>query len=186
MGVDTSGVCKRCRKDSKFTAANNMDPGPGPPAHLPKLTSMEEIMIAPIQVFMQVWQIRGMQYTYSGHVCNFARDVGTMATKLPLLPEECDVVILRRRATGDAPDELPYEDFRVRAPAVRAWLEYLKVHHPTFRTHRVEVDEERLQQLPENALVHDRVRSIEEEEPEPGEEFVMQEGPPQGNEEQVS
>lgn len=79
-----------------------MDPGPGSPPHLPKLTSIEEIMISPIQVFMQVRQICGMQYAYSGHVCNFVHEIGPMARKLPLLPEDCDVIILWCCSTGGA------------------------------------------------------------------------------------
>ncbi|KAL2036508.1 hypothetical protein N7G274_010758 [Stereocaulon virgatum] len=46
----TQAVCVRCRSDDSegpaiYSAANEMDPGPVPP-HLPKLTMVEEMLIA--------------------------------------------------------------------------------------------------------------------------------------------
>jgi hypothetical protein len=175
LGVQ-NGLCTQCRKGQKFQAVNNMDPGLGPPAALPKLTSMEEIMISPVHAFLQVWQVRGGQFKYTGHVCNFARDTERFVTRLPLLPEECDIIILRRAATGQQADELPYEDFRVRRRIVQQWLQALCQHHPTFRTRRVTVDPDIIARLPENGLVHGRVRSIATEDVELAESF---EGPPQ-------
>ena len=57
-----------------------MDPGPLPQG-LPVLTTVEEMLIARVHVFMEVHQVRGQQYKYSGHVCNFLRDVGKIYTK---------------------------------------------------------------------------------------------------------
>jgi hypothetical protein len=51
------GKCSHCRSPkypSKYTAANNMDPGPGPPPGLPSLTRIEEMMISPVHCFVQV------------------------------------------------------------------------------------------------------------------------------------
>jgi hypothetical protein len=171
-----NGLCAQCRKGTKLQAVNKMDPGLGPPANLPKLTAMEEIMISPVHAFLQVWQVRGGQFKYTGHVCNFARDTERFVTRLPLLPEECDIIILRRTATGQQADELPYEDFRVRRGIVQQWLQALCQHHPTFRNRRVTVDPAIVARLPENELVHGRVRSINTEEVELAESF---EGPPQ-------
>jgi hypothetical protein len=52
-----NGKCSHCssrKYPSKYTAANNMDPGPGPPAGLPPLTRIEEMMISPVHCFVQV------------------------------------------------------------------------------------------------------------------------------------
>jgi hypothetical protein len=50
-----------------------MYPGPGA-NHLPELTQMEEMLISPVHALIQLWQIRGGQYKYTGHTCNFPRD----------------------------------------------------------------------------------------------------------------
>ena len=92
------GVCKRCTKSpTKFTAANNMDPGMGAPSDLPELTRMEELMISPVHAMIQLWQVRGGQTKYTGHTCNFFRDVAQFHNRVPLLPEECEVIVMRRR-----------------------------------------------------------------------------------------
>jgi len=98
-----NGVCKKCRttrdkskKDDEpflMSAENLMDPG-GVPPNLPKLTQVEEMLIAKVHVMVEVHQIRGQQYRYSGHVCNFLRDVGKIYNKLPLLPKNLEVVSL--------------------------------------------------------------------------------------------
>ncbi|KAJ7048028.1 hypothetical protein C8F01DRAFT_939150, partial [Mycena amicta] len=51
------GKCKKCTNSTKFSAANQMDPGPAP--DLPVLTQMEEILISPVHALTQVWQIHG-------------------------------------------------------------------------------------------------------------------------------
>ncbi|KAH6667816.1 hypothetical protein B0J14DRAFT_172917 [Halenospora varia] len=66
-----NGVCKKCRttrdkskKDDEpflMPAENLMDPG-GVPPNLPKLTQVEEMLIAKVHVMVEVHQIRGQQY----------------------------------------------------------------------------------------------------------------------------
>ena len=73
-----------------------MDPD-SVPANLPVLTQMEEILISPVHALTQVWQIHGGQYAYRGHVCNFPRDTAILHDCVPLLPEECEVVVFRCR-----------------------------------------------------------------------------------------
>jgi hypothetical protein len=53
-----------------------MYPGPRPqPADdLPELTQIEEMLIAPVHALVQLWQVRGGQYKYTGHTCNFPRE----------------------------------------------------------------------------------------------------------------
>ncbi|KJZ71746.1 hypothetical protein HIM_08888 [Hirsutella minnesotensis 3608] len=43
----------------------------------------------------KVWQVRGAQYKYRGHVVHFLRNVGRLFEELPVLPEELDIVLLR-------------------------------------------------------------------------------------------
>ena len=154
------GICEKCRKSSKWQQSNNMYPGPGA-NHLPELTQMEEMLISPVHALIQLWQIRGGQYKYTGHTCNFPRDNMVFHNTVPLLPEECDIIIMRRAGDNAGSNEAVHQDFQVRRGAIQAWLQYLEVHHPTFRSRQVRVDYQRINQLPENGLVHDRLRNIE-------------------------
>jgi len=154
------GICEKCRKSSKWQPSNNMYPGPGA-NHLPELTQMEEMLISPVHALIQLWQIRGGQYKYTGHTCNFPRDNVVFHSTVPLLPEECDIIIMRRAGDNTGSNEAVHQDFRVRRGAIQAWLQYLEVHHPTFQSRQVTVDYQRINQLPENGLVHNQLRNIE-------------------------
>lgn len=77
--------------------------------------------------------------------------------KVPLLPEECDIIIMRRTGVEAGTDEAIYQDFRVCRHAIQLWLEYLVHHHPTFQSCQVAVDYTQLNQLPVDGLVHDRL-----------------------------
>ncbi|KAG6858129.1 hypothetical protein C0995_002399, partial [Termitomyces sp. Mi166 len=57
-----------------------------------------------------------------------------------------------------------YEDFHVHRGHIAKWLEYLQEHHPSFCGDMIRIDYQRLCQLPENDLVHDRLRTIEHQE----------------------
>jgi hypothetical protein len=153
-------ACEQCRKSSKWQSSNNMYPGPGA-GHLPELTQMEEMLISPVQALIQLWQICGGQYKYTGHTCNFAQDNIAFHRTVPLLPEECDVIIMCRAGENIGSNEVIHQDFRVRRGAIQTWLQYLEVHHPTFHSRQVTVDYGRINQLPENGLVRDRLRNIE-------------------------
>ena len=63
------------------------------PSHLLQLTQMEEMIISPVYTLMQLWQVRGGQYKYTGHICNFPHETAVFHTKLPLLPDECDIIM---------------------------------------------------------------------------------------------
>lgn len=49
---------------------------------------MEEILISPVHALLQVWQVWGGQYKYTGHCCNFPRETAYLHNRLPLLPQE--------------------------------------------------------------------------------------------------
>ena len=68
---------------------------PEAPTHLPTLTAVEEILIARIKVAIQVWLVKGAQWKYTGHVVNFMRGTGKIYRKLPTLPEDADIVLIR-------------------------------------------------------------------------------------------
>jgi hypothetical protein len=176
LGVE-NGVCMNCRKGSKFQASNNMYPGDGA-SHLPELTQMEEMLISPVHALVQLWQIRGGQTKYTGHTCNFPRETAVFHAKVPLLPEECDIIIMHHTGVEAGTDEAIYQDFRVHRHAIQQWLEYLTQHHPTFQSNQVTVDHARLDQLPVDGLVHDRLRTMENEQME---DAFLNTGPPEAS-----
>ena len=69
-------------------------------------------------------------------------------------------MILRRRGVTNQNDTGIFEDFRVRRDCIRQWLDYLKAHHPTFHHADIQIDDERIQQLPQDELVHDQLLNL--------------------------
>jgi hypothetical protein len=71
------GRCGRCRGSERrrlwFASGNNLDLG-AVPDHLPELNDVEEMLIARAHVHVQVRQIRGQQYQYSGHTVCFMQN----------------------------------------------------------------------------------------------------------------
>ena len=65
--------------------------------------------------------------------------------------------------TGDniGSNEAVHQNFWVQCGAIQSWLQYLKVHHPTFQSCQVTMDYQQINQLPENDLAHDRLHNIE-------------------------
>ena len=59
---------------------------------------MEEMLIARVKVCMQVRWTKGCQLCYQDHIVNFRQDITEIATKLPRLPEDTDIVIIRKEA----------------------------------------------------------------------------------------
>lgn len=94
------GICHRCRqKDNSqpihlYSRANHMDPG-NMPSTLPTLTTIEQLLIAPIHISMQIIHVKGAQYRYKGHVMTFLRDVPDVVTRLPRLPKNCNTVLIK-------------------------------------------------------------------------------------------
>ena len=71
-----------------MSVQNMMDPGPLPQG-LPVLTTVKEMLIARVHVFMEVHQVCGQQYKYSGHVCNFLRDIGKDLHQATIASSRC-------------------------------------------------------------------------------------------------
>ncbi|KAJ3871522.1 hypothetical protein F5051DRAFT_197062 [Lentinula edodes] len=112
LNVDQNGKCSKCQLNAKYKPSNNMYPGV--PPELPQLTQMEEMLISPVHALVQVWQVRGGQYKYTGHTCNFSREVSSFHAKVPLLPQDIDILILRCKSPGSDVNLAQTEDFRVR------------------------------------------------------------------------
>lgn len=160
-----STVCKKCRsrdikkKDDEpffYSDANLLDPGLLP-LGLPKLSSIEEMLISRVHVMVEIRQHRGQQFHYSGHVCNFLRDVGKVYDKLPLFPKDLEIIILKpANPAGNIGLERQFtKTYKVRRAAVQMWLEFLLRHHSGYVS--VVIDRVALAALPENGDVGDQI-----------------------------
>ena len=89
-------------------------------------------------------------------------------------------MILRRRGTIDPNDTAVFEDFRVRRNHIQQWLNYLRVNHPTFQNPNIQIDDDIIQQLPEDALVHGDLLNLTTSEIDSEED----QGPPEDNDNQ--
>jgi hypothetical protein len=165
--------CSNCRNDRVkyggegnyiplFGSLNNLDPGPMPP-NLPVLTAIEEMLLARVHVFMEIRQHRGVQYKYRGHICHFTVNVGKVFNRLPLLPQDLDIIILKPPASDDddpaAINRQFRKDYRVRRPVVIQWLQHLRAHHPGYSD--IEFNEAALQALPVDGYVDGQLTVIE-------------------------
>ena len=89
-------------------------------------------------------------------------------------------MILCRRGAADPNDTGVFEDFRVRRDYVQQWLNYLRNHHPAFQNPDIQIDDDRIQQLPEDGLVHDQLLNITTSEIDSEED----QGPPEDSDNQ--
>lgn len=121
------------------------------PLCLSGLTDMEDMLIARIKSYMQVRWTKGRQLCYNDHIINFRQDITEIATKLPRLPEEIDIVIIRKQDV----DLSRHVDFTVRRDKVKTALEYKIGHDPDYAD--LTIDEDALNCLPENGSVADRL-----------------------------
>ncbi|KAG6126666.1 hypothetical protein E4U28_000398, partial [Claviceps purpurea] len=102
LKLNEAGICQTCRADEgsevpQFSSENNLDHG-GVPTHLEQLpyTDIEEILIAHVRTAVNVFQ-----------------DTPCLYAKLPLLPRDAEVLLLRPRdlRTGElsfSREYLPY------------------------------------------------------------------------------
>lgn len=127
------------------------------PAFLKGLTDMEEMCTSRVLPLMQVRYTKGRQLCYKDHIVNFHHNIATVATKLPRLPEDCEVVVIRPEGL----DMTQHVDFIVRADKVRQVLLYKIAHDPAYAD-LVAPDEEALSQLPENGSVVNRLTVLRE------------------------
>lgn len=114
---------------------------------------MEELLIARVVPIMQVRYTKGGQLRYKDHIVNFPQDISVIASSLPRLPEDVDMVVIRCESA-----ELDnHIDFIVRREKVLLALQYKKMHDPHYAD--VIIDHAALSQLPESGSVAARIRT---------------------------
>jgi ATP-dependent DNA helicase PIF1 len=157
MGLDDNRVCTSCQKADKnldednmpflYSGANEMDPGPMPPS-LEQLTHIEKMLIARVHCFVEVRQVRGVQYKYKGHIVNFLTNTSKVYNRLPLLAEDVDTITIRPFNWNKDPRMRRQfcPDTKVRKHVIKAWLLHPKTHHPGYRD--LEISHDNLDALP--------------------------------------
>ncbi|KAE8853230.1 hypothetical protein HRS9122_00222 [Pyrenophora teres f. teres] len=160
MGLNDDSVCKSCVKADAgleedepylYSAVNDLDPGPRE-ADLEPLTQIDEMLIARVHCFVEVRQVRGVQYKYKGHVVNFLTNTAKVYNRLLLLPSDLDVILVRPSNYNKDPrmQRQSQRDTRVRKPVIRKWLEFLRRHHPGYRD--IEIAHDNLDALGDDFL----------------------------------
>lgn len=129
------------------------------------------MLIARAHVHMDFRRVKGCQYKYSGHVVNFMQNTAKIINRLPSLPTELQVVILKPSSSSVNDSAVHREfakTFRVQRKNVEMWLEFLVNNHPDYKD--VVIDEERLSQLPYDETVIDAFSTMLHDEVEVDEE----------------
>jgi ATP-dependent DNA helicase PIF1 len=87
---------------------------------------MEEMLCSLASPCFLMWVSKGGQYKARGDVITFSQDITQLCTTLPRLPEQLDILVVRR---NDPTYSTAYKDFRVRKDKVFRLLRFLKEHN---------------------------------------------------------
>ena len=137
---------------------NNADPGSLPDAIrsvLEGFTQMEEMLCSLASPCFLMWVSKGGQYKTRGNVISFSQDISNLCSVLPRLPEELDVLVVRK---PDARDPSSYNDFRVRKQKIFALLSFLKHNNPYYA--HIEIREPAAVDLPIDGNILDRLPHV--------------------------
>jgi len=104
---------------------------------------------------MSIYRLPLGQYGYTGHIINLPQDVVTFAHSLPRLPSEVDVLIARKDY------QQSHKDFRVRRSVVQDALTYLIKNNKYYQANAIRLNQEALQQLPEDGNLREQLRSLD-------------------------
>ena len=154
---ENNNTCYRCKRGKgspkKFSKQNNMIPSPVP-HQLQNLTQFEEMLIAREFPVMHVYtKPRGGQKAYKGHVITMPHNVQQLADILPRCPEELPVLIFTINGKNHHS-----KDFQVHSKNVSDALYWLIKNNPLYKN--IKIDHERVQNLPVDGNVIDRVQQI--------------------------
>ncbi|KAL9956688.1 hypothetical protein ACROYT_G038207 [Oculina patagonica] len=145
-GKGTGNMCSRCRRDKKdpeckvWSDKNKMDPM-SVPEELPDMSDAEQMLISRLAPTVHVHMLKHGGIASRGHCIAFPQAVQEPATILPRLPEEVDIIRVRRQGKDDT-----HKEFRVRRRRVESALRWLKVNNPAYGD--IEISDTRLQNLP--------------------------------------
>ena len=102
------------------------------------------MLVSAFMPIMLIYQLPLGQYGYTGHIINLPQDVISFAHRLPRLPSDLDVLVVRKE------NDQSHRDFRVRRAVVQKALEWLLENNRYYQANQVHLNEDALQQLPED------------------------------------
>ena len=100
------------------------------------------MLISAVMPLMSIYRLPHGQYGYKGHVINLPQDITTFVSRLPRLPSELDILLVRKEGSDNT-----HCDFRVRKLVVLRAIQWLKQHNKFYRN--VEISQDALDQLPD-------------------------------------
>jgi hypothetical protein len=115
---------------------------------------------------MQAWLVKGGQSKYTGHCCSFINDITKIAQKVPTLPEDLDIAVVRAKNTADHTNQpllASNNSFHVKRERVTNNLRVLVMFHSWFKVPG-RIDWDSIHSLPEDETVFHRLRSIQQTE----------------------
>ena len=143
MKMADQTTCRRCSRDKNavkmFSNENNMNPGPVPDEL--KDISIEQQLICRIAPAIHVHMLKHGGIAANGHCVTFPQNVNQPALILPKLPQEVNIIKVRKVGSNDKNKE-----FRVRRYSVQSALEWLKNKSAAYSD--LIISQERLDQLP--------------------------------------
>lgn len=146
MASKSTCICQRCHKDKgpvkMFSKENNMDPGVLPD-ELKSLTLVEQQLICKISPCINVHMLNHGGIAANGHCVSFPQAVDEPAQIFPKLPEEINIIKVKRHGRNDTSKE-----FTVRRYTVQTALYWLKQHNPAYFD--IIISQDRLNRLPVN------------------------------------
>merc|ERR1719221_2091740 len=113
------------------------------PNYLLELNDIEELFISRIHVVMKVYRLEKENAGYKGNMLNVEQDLQTALNKLPLLPSELPVFVVRK---SNPSCSNRYKDFRIRRDNILKWLIFFKSNNPHY--YDIFIDYKALQNLP--------------------------------------
>jgi hypothetical protein len=119
------------------------------------LTQMEEMLCSLASPCFLMWVSKGGQFKSQGNMITFSQDIAQLCTSLPRLPEQLDVLVVRKPG---ASTPTGYKDFRVRKWKVLKFLRFLKLHNPYYADIAIRPDGE--VDLPADGSVLERLPHV--------------------------
>ena len=144
-----------------LSGENDMDPWPRlDHLLLPKLNSIEEMLIALVHPFMRVYRLEGGQLGYKGSVANLEQDTFSFARILPHLPSDLPCFIIRKPNINTPSG---HHDFKVNRDNIMAWLHFLKENNRFYADIDLTVARTRTNSsIPEDGSIINSLRVLQE------------------------
>jgi hypothetical protein len=167
---DECTTCFSSRKANngirKFSAANQMDPygsvEGGYPHDLPKLSTIEQMLLAPVHATISCYRLPNGQNAYRGQVANLEQEHIEWGTSIPCSFDRLPACFLVRRENPTVPEG--HRDFRCDREKVIANMQYRIRNNPQLYEN-TEVDFDALNQLPEGGDLTNRIPVVIEDVP---------------------